>query len=85
LISGGRQASYLPAAISFGARCQGCNPDGTDRVRGRGDPVAWGLVASLARPGDDVISASFFAGVLGAKRLDLLRQLLPKATTIETD
>jgi putative tryptophan/tyrosine transport system substrate-binding protein len=54
-------------------------------VHAAGDPVALGLVASLARPGDDVISVSFFAGVLGAKRLEPLRQLLPKATTIEVD
>jgi hypothetical protein len=66
-------------AIPFSARCQGRNLDGTDRIRGAGDPVALGLAASLARPGDDVTSVSFCAGVLGAKRLELLRQLLPKA------
>ena len=47
-----------------------------------GDPVAQRLVASFNRPGGNITGVSFFAGVLGAKRLELLRQLVPKATTI---
>jgi putative ABC transport system substrate-binding protein len=47
-----------------------------------GDPVQEGLVGSLNRPGGNVTGISFFSAVLGAKRLDLLRQFIPKATTI---
>jgi putative tryptophan/tyrosine transport system substrate-binding protein len=47
-----------------------------------GDPVADGLVTSLNRPNGNVTGVHFFSGVLGAKRLELLRQLVPKAVTI---
>ena len=49
---------------------------------GGGDPIREGLVASLNRPDGNVTGVNFFVGVLGSKRLELLRQLVPKATTI---
>jgi putative tryptophan/tyrosine transport system substrate-binding protein len=46
------------------------------------DPVRDGLVVSLNRPSGNVTGVTFLAGQLGAKRLELLRELVPTATTI---
>lgn len=43
-----------------------------------GDPVATGIVASLARPGANVTGLSNLAADLAAKRLGLLREILPE-------
>jgi putative ABC transport system substrate-binding protein len=42
------------------------------------DPVGDGLVASFARPGGNITGLSMMAPELGAKRLQMLRELLPK-------
>jgi len=46
------------------------------------DPVQTGLVASRNRPGGNVTGVVFFNSVLGPKRLELLRQVVPKTAAI---
>jgi ABC-type uncharacterized transport system substrate-binding protein len=47
-----------------------------------GDPVAIGLVSSLARPGGNVTGVSWLGGELTSKRLELLSELVPHARAI---
>jgi putative ABC transport system substrate-binding protein len=46
------------------------------------DPVATGLVTSLARPGGSITGATSISGDVIAKRLQMMRELLPKLTRI---
>jgi putative ABC transport system substrate-binding protein len=46
------------------------------------DPVINGLVASLSRPGGNMTGVSFLSSASVTKRLELLRQLVPKAAAI---
>jgi len=45
-----------------------------------GDAVATGLVASLARPGGNITGSTYFTPELHAKRLDFLKEAMPRMT-----
>ena len=47
-----------------------------------GDPIKFGLVASLSQPGGNVTGVTVMSGTLTAKRLELLRELAPKLGVI---
>jgi putative ABC transport system substrate-binding protein len=47
-----------------------------------GDPVADGLVDSLNQPGGNVTGATFIGSALLAKRMEVLREIVPQATDI---
>ena len=47
-----------------------------------GDPVGSGFVASLARPGGNITGLSSLAPELGGKRLELLKEIVPKLSRV---
>jgi ABC-type uncharacterized transport system substrate-binding protein len=51
-------------------------------MNGLGDPVAVGLVASLARPEGNVTGVSMMSPGLAAKRLELLKEALPRLSRV---
>src|SRR5262245_60760733 len=45
-----------------------------------GDPVAQGLIVSLARPGGNITGLASFSDELAGKRVQMLKEVVPKAT-----
>lgn len=51
-------------------------------IAGAGDPVGTGMIASLARPGGNITGTSAQATELSAKRLEIIKEAVPKASRI---
>jgi ABC-type uncharacterized transport system substrate-binding protein len=79
-----RKVSVIVTGVSTGAALAAKDATSTiPIVAGVGqDPVRLGLVASLARPGGNVTGVNFFVTEVVAKRLGLLREMVPTATRI---
>jgi putative ABC transport system substrate-binding protein len=48
-----------------------------------GDPVAAGLARSLAKPGGNFTGVSYYTTELTAKRLELLKEMVPEIATVD--
>ena len=79
----GRKVDVIAAGgAPFGTRGEKRDLDDPDRLHIVGDPVAAGLVASLARPGGNLTGVSILTVELMPKRLELLSELVPQAGVI---
>ncbi len=71
-------ADSTPAAIA----AKGATTEVPIVIVNVSDPVGTGIVASLAHPGGNVTGGTDFGTALAVKQLDLLRELVPKASRI---
>ena len=78
-------ANKIDAVVAFGypaaAAMKGTGIP-TVVAAGAGDPVATGLIQSLAHPGGNITGISDNAAMLSTKRLDLLKQSVPKIRNV---
>jgi putative tryptophan/tyrosine transport system substrate-binding protein len=73
LLNGGSLLGHLSGPLAT---------DLDDFFASGGEPIKYGLVDSINRPGGNVTGVTISAGVLLGKRLELLHELVPKASII---
>ena len=80
----GRQVTVLAIVVSTAAALAAKSATQTIPIVFRigGDPIASDLVASLSRPGGNITGTTSLGGPLGAKRVDVLHELLPAGATV---
>ncbi len=79
-----RQVAVIVASGSTGIALAAAQATSTIPivVAAGGNPVEYGLVASLNRPGSNVTGVTLISTELAGKRLDLLHEMVPQATTV---
>jgi putative tryptophan/tyrosine transport system substrate-binding protein len=78
-----REAAVIVAAGSVAALAAKAATTSIPIVfAGGSDPVALGLVSSLNRPSGNITGVTIISHLIGAKRLEALRMLVPNATSI---
>jgi putative ABC transport system substrate-binding protein len=82
LVSMGVVAIAATGDVASARAAQGASPAVPVVFTIGGDPVRFGLAKSLNRPGGHVTGISLLSNVLGAKRVDLLRQMNPKVSRV---
>jgi hypothetical protein len=79
------RGAFGPIAAMVGASPLQCSEATTTIpivAAAMGDPLSDGLVASLARPGGNITGSTFLGPELVPKRLELLKEALPKASKV---
>jgi putative ABC transport system substrate-binding protein len=82
LVAKGVVAIAATGDVASARAAQGASPTVPAVFTIGADPVRFGLVASLGRPGGHVTGVSLLSSVLGAKRVQLLHEIAPKVTRI---